>query len=264
MSQVKTVEQLRKVLPEPRETTKAKILPFLDEQAIDFLKTCPFGLMATAGRYGPIEVSPKGDEPGFVHVENETTVLLPERAGNNLAFGLQNIIETGRIGMIFLRPRTGETLRLSGRAEIFDDAEFVGRIWKVRPPGAAGDPDPHRAVLFPLRAFGDPSKALGAGALARSQAHLVRKDFCGADRRRRGSGGENRRLCRAGIHDQSVVQWLTRAFLSEGYGRHKKLCGSTSTSSLRLPLVFGPAASHSRKYSDTSTLRSDFTKSRNR
>ena len=55
MSQVKTVEQLRKVLPEPRETTKAKILPFLDEQAIDFLQTCPFGLMATAGRDGPIE-----------------------------------------------------------------------------------------------------------------------------------------------------------------------------------------------------------------
>ena len=77
MSQLKTVEQLRNVLPAPRETTKAKILPFLDEQAIDFLQTCPFGLMATAGREGPIEVSPKGDEPGFVHVENERTVLLP-------------------------------------------------------------------------------------------------------------------------------------------------------------------------------------------
>ncbi|UPJ50075.1 pyridoxamine 5'-phosphate oxidase family protein [Bradyrhizobium sp. 200] len=128
MSQVKTVEQLRAVLPEPRETTKAKILPFLDEQAIDFLRTCPFGLMATAGRDGPIEVSPKGDEPGFVHVENERTVLLPERAGNNLAFRLQNILETGRIGMIFLRPRTGETLRLSGRAEIFDDAELLAAL----------------------------------------------------------------------------------------------------------------------------------------
>lgn len=84
MSQVKTVEQLRAVLPEPRETTRAKILPCLDEQAIDFLRTCPFGLMATAGRDGPIEVSPKGDEPGFVHVENESTVLLPERAGKTL------------------------------------------------------------------------------------------------------------------------------------------------------------------------------------
>ena len=134
MSQVKTVEQLRNVLPVPRETTKAKILPFLDEQAIDFLQTCPFGLMATAGRDGPIEVSPKGDEPGFVHVENERTVLLPERAGNNLAFGLQNIIETGRIGMIFLRPRTGETLRLSGQAEIFDDAELLAAFAKSGRP----------------------------------------------------------------------------------------------------------------------------------
>lgn len=128
MSQLRTVEQLRTVLGAPRETTKAKILPFLDEQAIDFLRTCPFALVATAGHDGPIEVSPKGDEPGFVHVENERTVLLPERAGNNLAFGLQNIIETGRIGMIFLRPQTGETLRLSGRAEIFDDAELLAML----------------------------------------------------------------------------------------------------------------------------------------
>jgi uncharacterized protein len=134
MSQVKTVEQLRATLPAPRETTKAKILPFLDEQAIDFLKTCPFALMATAAHDGPIEVSPKGDEPGFVHVENDRTVLLPERAGNNLAFGLQNIIENGRIGMIFLRPRTGETLRLSGRAEIFDDADLLAILGRPGRP----------------------------------------------------------------------------------------------------------------------------------
>ena len=134
MSQLRTVEQLRTVLPEPRETTKAKILPFLDEQAIDFLRTCPFALMATTGRDGPIEVSPKGDEPGFVHIEDDKTVLLPERAGNNLAFGLQNIIETGRIGMIFLRPRTGETLRLSGRAELFDDADLLAKLGRPGRP----------------------------------------------------------------------------------------------------------------------------------
>ena len=134
MSQIKTVEQLRTVLPEPREITKTKIVPFLDEQAIDFLKTCPFGLVATAGRDGPIEVSPKGDEHGLVHVEDERTILLPERAGNHLAFGLQNIIETGRIGMIFLRPRTRETLRLSGRAEIFDDADLLATLGKPGRP----------------------------------------------------------------------------------------------------------------------------------
>jgi uncharacterized protein len=134
MSQIKTVEQLRTVLPEPREITKTKIVPFLDEQAIDFLQTCPFGLVATAGRDGPIEVSPKGDEHGLVHVEDERTILLPERAGNHLAFGLQNIIETGRIGMIFLRPGTRETLRLSGRAEIFDDADLLATLGKPGRP----------------------------------------------------------------------------------------------------------------------------------
>jgi uncharacterized protein len=128
MTHIKTLADLRRILPEPRETTKAKILPHLDEQAIDFLRTCSFALMATANREGQIEVSPKGDEPGFVRVESERSIVIPERAGNNLAFGLQNILETGRVGMIFIRPRTGETLRLSGRANIFDDAELLGTL----------------------------------------------------------------------------------------------------------------------------------------
>ena len=67
--------------PNRGATTKAKIAPYLDEQAIDFLQTCPFGLMATAGRDGPIEVSPKGDEPGFVRVENETNGSAPGTGG---------------------------------------------------------------------------------------------------------------------------------------------------------------------------------------
>jgi PPOX class probable FMN-dependent enzyme len=134
MGQIQTIEDLRRVLPQPRDTTKAKILSQLDEQSVDFLSSCPFALMATAGRDGPIEVSPKGDEPGFIHVEDPRTLLMPERAGNNLAFGLQNIIETGRVGMIFLRPRTGETLRLSGTAEVRDDGELLAAL------GSAGRP----------------------------------------------------------------------------------------------------------------------------
>lgn len=128
MSRIETLEQLRAVLGDPREATKAKVLSHLDEQSADFIRASAFAILSTVSKDGVVEASPKGDEPGFVRIENETTLLMPERPGNNLAFGLSNILETGRIGLIFLKPRTGETLRVTGRAEIFDDADLRERL----------------------------------------------------------------------------------------------------------------------------------------
>lgn len=128
MSRITSVEGLRRVLAMPRETTKMKLLDALDEQAKDFIKASPFLMLATADAQGRVDVSPKGDLPGFVEIEDDCTVLLPDRTGNNLAFGLENIIATGQVGVIFLRPGTGETLRLNGRAEIFDDADLLARL----------------------------------------------------------------------------------------------------------------------------------------
>ncbi len=128
MSRIETLEQLRAVLGDPREETKAKVLSHLDEQSADFIRASAFAILSTVSKDGVVEASPKGDEPGFVRIENETTLLMPERPGNNLAFGLSNILETGRVGLIFLKPRTGETLRVTGRAEIFDDADLRERL----------------------------------------------------------------------------------------------------------------------------------------
>ncbi|MFO1080502.1 MAG: MSMEG_1061 family FMN-dependent PPOX-type flavoprotein [Reyranellaceae bacterium] len=128
MARLTSLADLRRVLPEPRPTTRAKILEALDEQAIAFLARCPFALVGTTAADGTVEVSPKGDEPGFIRVEDPRTLLIPERAGNNLAFGLSNILATGQIGLIALLPNTGETLRVSGTAEIHDDAELVAGL----------------------------------------------------------------------------------------------------------------------------------------
>ena len=80
MPRLTSLEDLRRVLPQPRPTTKAKILDALDEQSIAFLKRCPFALVGTTAPDGTIEVSPKGDEPGFIRVEDARTLLIPERA----------------------------------------------------------------------------------------------------------------------------------------------------------------------------------------
>lgn len=134
MARLTSTADLRRIISEPRRSTRTKILDALDEQSIDFLKRCPFALIGTTAADGTIEVSPKGDDPGFIRVEDPRTLLIPERIGNNLAFGLGNILATGKIGLIALVPATGETLRVSGTAEIFDDPELVASLGSLGKP----------------------------------------------------------------------------------------------------------------------------------
>ncbi len=134
MARISTKEDLRRIITEPRPATRVKILDALDEQSIEFLKRCPFALIGTTAEDGTIEVSPKGDEPGFIRMEDPKTLLIPERVGNNLAFGLNNIIATGEIGIIALVPATGETLRISGTAEIHDDADLLASLSSLGKP----------------------------------------------------------------------------------------------------------------------------------
>ena len=134
MARLNSVDDLRRIIAEPRPATRSKILEALDEQSIEFLKRCPFALIGTTTADGTIEVSPKGDEPGFIRVEDPQTLLIPERVGNNLAFGLSNIVANGKIGLIALVPATGETLRISGTAEVFDDPELVQSLSSLGKP----------------------------------------------------------------------------------------------------------------------------------
>ena len=134
MARIGTKEELRRIIAEPRPATRVKVLDALDEQSIEFLKRCPFALVGTTSADGTVEVSPKGDEPGFIRVEDAKTLLIPERVGNNLAFGQNNIIDTGQIGIIALVPATGETLRISGTAEIHDDPDLVASLSSLGKP----------------------------------------------------------------------------------------------------------------------------------
>ena len=134
MARLTSLDDLRRIIPEPRPASRSKILEALDEQSIDFLKRCPFALVGTVSADGAIEVSPKGDEPGFIRMEDPRTLVMPERVGNNLAFGLTNMIANGRIGMICLVPATGETLRISGTAEIHDDADLLASLSSLGKP----------------------------------------------------------------------------------------------------------------------------------
>jgi PPOX class probable FMN-dependent enzyme len=89
--------------------------------AIDFIKRSPFLLLGTADADGNLDVSPKGDGPGFAAADNETTLLIPDRAGNKLIYSLQNILANPHVGILFMVPGTDETLRVNGSAELTTD-----------------------------------------------------------------------------------------------------------------------------------------------
>ena len=125
---VTTIEQLRGLIGEPYPIVKHKLWSALDEMAIDFIKRSPFLVLGTADADGNLDVSPKGDSPGFVAVENETTLLVPDRPGNKLIFSLQNILANPHVGIIFMVPNTDETLRVNGTAELTTDPVLVRRL----------------------------------------------------------------------------------------------------------------------------------------
>jgi PPOX class probable FMN-dependent enzyme len=91
------------------------------------IEAAPFMVMATSGPDG-LDVSPRGDPPGFVVVEDEKTLLIPDRRGNNRTDSLNNLIADPRIALLFLIPGVGETLRVNGRAAISVDPALLARF----------------------------------------------------------------------------------------------------------------------------------------
>ena len=127
MAQITTMEQLRRIIPDPGPRAAAKLRDRLCDQGIAFIRRSPFLMMGTIGNWG-LELSQKGDHPGFVEVVDERTLLLPERNGNQLALGLGNILAEPRMALAFICPATDEVLRISGRATLLDDADICDRL----------------------------------------------------------------------------------------------------------------------------------------
>ncbi|MDH3668202.1 MAG: pyridoxamine 5'-phosphate oxidase family protein [Paracoccaceae bacterium] len=108
--------------PIPRSVTKE--IDRLDQHARAFIAKSPFLLLSSSDGTR-IDVSPKGDRPGFVVVEDDEHLLIPDWPGNSRIDGLRNILKHGHVGLIFLIPSVRETLRVNGRATIHDEPEFL-------------------------------------------------------------------------------------------------------------------------------------------
>jgi uncharacterized protein len=120
---IESVEQLEALYGLPGKTSLVKEIDHIIPAYAAFIEASPFVALATAGPEG-LDCSPRGDKPGFVRIADGRTLLMPDRHGNNRADSLKNIIRDGRVGLLFLVPGSGTTLRVNGRARLSIDAEL--------------------------------------------------------------------------------------------------------------------------------------------
>ena len=123
--EVTTLAELREIYEPPLERALRKELDHLDEHCRRFISLSPFMLIASADAHGACDVSPKGGPPGFVRVLDERTLLIPDATGNRRLDSLQNMLQNPQVGLLFLIPRMGETLRASGRVSLTRDPDLL-------------------------------------------------------------------------------------------------------------------------------------------
>lgn len=115
-----TPEKLREIYGDPAPLAAAKVISRFDKHCRKFIEHSTFLILATSDGTN-LDVSPKGDPAGFVTVESDKTLLIPDRPGNNRIDGLLNILAHPKVALIFMIPTVGETLRVNGIAEISND-----------------------------------------------------------------------------------------------------------------------------------------------
>jgi PPOX class probable FMN-dependent enzyme len=131
---IETLQDLRRIYPQPKPRAVAKQLDRLDPYCRRFIGLAPFVVLATTSRDGRVDASPRGGRPGFVTVVDDLTLHLPDAFGNNRLDSYTNIIESGRCGTIFLVPGMDETLRVNGRAVLRDESELLAPYAAERHP----------------------------------------------------------------------------------------------------------------------------------
>lgn len=125
MSQISSVEQLEEIYGHPGETSLVKEAGQITPEYQKIIAASPFVALATSGPEG-LDCSPRGDLAGFVRIEDEKTLLIPDRRGNNRIDSLKNIVRDPRAALLFLIPGVGSTLRVNGRAVISVDPALLG------------------------------------------------------------------------------------------------------------------------------------------
>ena len=163
--------QLREIIGPQKDGAGAKIADRLNDLTRQFIDRSPFVCVATGRPDGGLDISPRGDPPGFVRVLDERTLLLPERPGNRIADTLTNLLEDPRSALLFLIPGVGDTFRVSGTATVVDDPEVLR-------PSAVQGKVPRVGILIAIEeAYTQCPKALIRSELWNPERHIARSEL---------------------------------------------------------------------------------------
>ena len=151
---IQTIEQLRGLYPPAKERAVKKQLSALDGHCQRFIGLSPFVVISSLGLDQMLDASPRGGAPGFAKVVDAHTLLLPDSPGNNRLDTLENIIHTGKVGILFLIPGMDETLRVNGTANLSTDASDLQQCTtEVRVPKLVIKVTVTQAYLHCAKAF---------------------------------------------------------------------------------------------------------------
>ena len=123
-----SLESLRTLYPAPKERAVRKQLDRLDLHCQRFIALSPFVVLASSGADGAMDASPRGGAPGFVKAPDAHTLLIADAPGNHRLDTLENIVATGRLGLLFMIPGVDETLRVNGAAQICTDPALIEQV----------------------------------------------------------------------------------------------------------------------------------------
>lgn len=171
MSDLNTEADLRTVYKQPGGGAVGKDIAQIDAHFAHFISLSPFLCIGTMGENGLCDVSPRGGEPGFVHVIDARTLAMPDRPGNNRLDSLGNITRNPGVGLLFFVPGFDDTLRVNGVARLTTDTELMARFTTDGKP-------PRSVVLIDVKeAYLHCVKAIKRAGLWTQEAQVDRATF---------------------------------------------------------------------------------------
>lgn len=169
--QVSSVAEFRELRGDAHQMNYDKSMTFIDDHIRDFLKMSTFLTIASVNADGQMDVSPKGDPPGFVKVLDDHTLAIPDRPGNRRADTFTNVLENPSVALICLVPGMDETLRVNGKASVTTDPEILSTM-------EAKGHTPEVALIVDVEeAFLHCGKALKRGRVWDSDAQIDRSTY---------------------------------------------------------------------------------------
>ena len=170
--EITTESELRALIGgEPAPLTLTKIADRLNALTRRWIEAAPFVCVATGRPDGGLDVSPRGDPPGFVRILDDRTLLIPDRPGNKIADTLTNLLEDPRIALLFLVPGVGDTFRVNGRARLVSDEELLA-------PSAVDGKVPKLGIVVEIEeAYTQCSKAFIRSDLWNPEKHVDRDEL---------------------------------------------------------------------------------------